>query len=109
MCCFYPTGDKDVQGRDVMKSCRFLVKLGEKRYACRIYNNRLGTFIGMSKNGKKWFCQMYNDLQYEIKGCPLNEDNKWKKPIMYDLEIDKSVKIAENFCSQKLYDLPILI
>ena len=75
-CCFYPTGEKTPEGALVMKSCRHLVQLPSGKSLCRIYKKRLGTIIGKDTEGRVYRCTMYNSLNSEIIGCPVNIGGK---------------------------------
>lgn len=74
-CCFYPTGKKTPEGALIMKACRHLVQLSG-RTLCRIYKTRLGTIIGKDNEGRNYRCTMYNSLNAEIEGCPMNLGGK---------------------------------
>jgi len=71
-CCFYPTG-KTENGKIKLRACVGLVVVGNDRYICRYYKNRLGRKIGTDSNGNVYHCVMYNSLDKEIYGCPLNK------------------------------------
>jgi hypothetical protein len=79
-CCFYPTGELK-NGKEEFRKCRFLIRHSGGIYSCRIYQNenRLNTLVGTDNEGKKYRCQKYSALPYEIEGCPLNEN---KKPLI---------------------------
>lgn len=83
-CCFFPSGDKTPEGLLILQKCKNLV-FKDGKSTCRIYGSRLGKHIGTSKEGIKYFCVMYNSLNEEIEGCPLNIDlKKPKKTVIID-------------------------
>jgi len=71
-CCYYI---KD----GVLKKCKHLVKLSNGKTLCRVYKTRLGREID-----KGVYCTMYERLEYEFEGCPLNTG---KKPIVLDKDL----------------------
>ena len=70
-CCFIPT---EVGEKTVFKACKHLSRK-DGVYYCRIYSRRLGTIVGQYK-GEAIRCSMYNSLDAEIEGCPLNVGGK---------------------------------
>ena len=90
-CCFSPTGEKTSEGALVMKPCKYLLKFGEK-YHCRIYNSRLGVLLGKDNLGREYRCTMYNSLNSEIEGCPINIGGK---PLV-NVEIKGNLAIRSN-------------
>lgn len=58
-----------IDGRLSSKPCKFLVSVGNNRYACKIYKceNRLGHDIGY---GNK--CHRRTDVHKNYPGCPYN-------------------------------------
>ena len=89
-CCFYPVA-KNPDGSLLMKPCRFLLKFGDK-YHCRIYNSRLNVLLGKDDLGKEYRCTMYNSLNSEIEGCPVNIGGK---PLV-NVEIKGKFAIRSN-------------
>lgn len=94
-CCYYPSGR---QGE--LLKCPHLIKT-KTRYVCRIYNNRLGKVIGRDIHGKDYVCSMYNALQDEIDGCPLNLGTKPTRIV----DLHKDYKGASEV---KLYEMSFL-
>lgn len=74
-CCFFPTGEKSPEGLSILKKCPNLV-LKNGRSTCRVYGSCLGLHIGTDDKGIKYYCMMYNALEDEIVGCPLNLGGK---------------------------------
>lgn len=71
-CCFYPAG-KDRPGE--WKRCKHLINDKNGKFLCRIYGSRLGKQID-TIDGVAIVCVMYNSLEKEITGCPLNKEKK---------------------------------
>ena len=74
-CCFYPVR-KNPDGSLLLKPCKNLVMLPSGKSLCRIYKNRLGQIIGKDDFGRIYRCHMYNSVDSEIAGCPMNLGNK---------------------------------
>jgi len=83
-CCFIPAGENGE-----LRACPNLVLLAG-RYFCRVYKSRLGRWIGSWK-GKPFYCNRYNDLSNEIKGCPMNIGGKPIREVFID---EKDVRRA---------------
>ena len=75
-----------------MKPCKNLVRLPSGKGLCRIYRNRLGTIIGKDTEGRVYRCTMYNSLNSEIEGCPVNIGGK---PLV-NVEIRGRLAIRSN-------------
>jgi len=74
-CCYIPTGEVKADGTEILRPCKYLIKISENKFHCRNYKNRLGTEIGRV-NGLVYRCVMYNSMSREITGCPLNLGGK---------------------------------
>ena len=59
-----------------MKACKNLIRLPSGKTLCRLFKKRLGTIIGKDNEGRIYRCIMYNSLNSEIIGCPMNAGNK---------------------------------
>jgi len=90
-CCFYPIA-KNSDGSLLMKPCKHLIQLASGKTLCRIYKKRLGTIIGKDHLGNVYRCIMYNSLNSEIVGCPVNIGNK---PLV-NVEINGKLAIRSN-------------
>ena len=64
LCCYLVDPITNVPTK---RKCKYLISVGNNRYACRIYKTRLGKDIGM-KN--KCVPREQSTLQYD--GCPYN-------------------------------------
>ena len=78
LCCYLV--DKD--SNQTKKKCKYLIPMGNNRYACRIYKTRLGKIIG-EVNGYKNRCIRREDSSLDYYGCPYNKEN---------VEVDKDGK-----------------
>ena len=96
-CCFYPVS-KNPDGSLLMKACKNLVQLSSGATLCRIYKKRLGAIIGKDNLGRIYRCTMYNSLNAEIEGCPMNIGSKplvnveIKGKLAIRSNVDKSIK-----------------
>ena len=59
---------------------------------CRVYKKRLGTILGKDEKGRIYRCTMYNSLNAEIEGCPVNIGGK---PLV-NVEIKGKLAIRSN-------------
>ena len=70
-CCYiYLDGNK--------KKCKYLVPVGNNRYACRVYKTRLDKVIAIIDD-KKVFCRLRKDSPIDYPGCPFNTDKEVKQ------------------------------
>ena len=76
-----------------MNKCKNLILLPSGNSLCRIYKKRLGTIIGKDEFGRIYKCTMYNSLNAEIEGCPVNIG---VKPLV-NVEIRGKTAIRSNF------------
>ena len=69
-CCYLVLGDK-------VKKCKWLLKLGNGIYHCRIYvhQSRFKVSIG-EIDGKKFYCVPRELSPYDFKGCPYNSNKE---------------------------------
>ena len=94
-CCFYPVR-KNPDGSLLMKPCKNLIQLPSGNSLCRIYKKRLGTIIGKDDFGRVYKCTMYNSLNSEITGCPMNLGGKPLINVEIKGKIAIMTKVIEN-------------
>ena len=70
-CCWIPVG----KNSNELRKCKHLILRPGGSSLCRIYQTRLGKKIA-TVDGVPYFCGMYNSMDAEIVGCPMNTGKK---------------------------------
>ena len=78
LCCHFLADGK-------YRKCKHLIKLGNGKTLCRIYNKRLGTIIYKTKDGQLFHCIDRMQSKVDYPGCPYNTG----KPIQEEVKHGK--------------------
>ena len=66
LCCYF----MNING--FKTKCRYLVIHSDKTSSCKIYKDRLNTFVGLNNEGKKEYCILRKNSKRKYENCPFN-------------------------------------